>query len=65
MVNDVSKILHQSQTECYQDMEQKMASIRRNAVEAETVETSMKQFLHGVEQAYQQSFGHLDLDTEE
>lgn len=56
MIAEVSKQLHQSQCQHYQEMEQKLAAVRRNAVEAETVDQSIQAFLSAVSQAFQQSF---------
>lgn len=57
--------MHQTQTEYYQEIEQQMINIRKTAVETEAIENSMKQFAHSIDQAYQQTFGHLDLDKKE
>ncbi len=57
LVADLSKMLHQSQMEDYQNLEQKLASIRRQAIEAETLDLSVQKFVSTVQQAFQQTFG--------
>lgn len=60
MVNDISKKMHQRQMEQYQELDTKLAGIRRHSVEAETLDQSLKLFINSVGQAYQQSFGNVD-----
>lgn len=60
MVNDVSKAMHQAQTAHYQEFDTELSSIRRQAVDTETLDQSIKKFLGSVTQAFQQSFAELD-----
>lgn len=60
MVNDVSKAMHQAQTGHYQEFDAQLSGIRRQAVDTETLDQSIKKFLGTVAQAFQQSFAELD-----
>lgn len=60
MVNDISKAMHQAQTARYQEFDAQLSAIRRQAVDTETLDQSIKKFLGSVAQAFQQSFAEFE-----
>ena len=56
MIAELSKQLHQSQVDHYQELEGKLHGVRRESVEAETIDQSITKFIDLINQAYSQSF---------